>query len=280
MLLKSVDCKDATIAELDRLHQLATVPEKVEIEWELGRIRSTLKGHEEVAKLIDLDYAESPNYLILHDLRLEVGGRLVQIDHLLINRWLNCIVLDSESYHCGIKITEEGDFLVRREGEDTFQGIPSPFQRNEQGISLLQEILSGVSLPSRLGTSPRPRFLSYVLVSSNAWLQRSRNEISRSVIKANVLRRTLLTHFNIEDVLSRFGSVARMVDERTLLDIGLHFVSLHRPAPIPDYSRTFARSGGTCIEPIVSFPAGVAGARVPGFGGTKRLLWRAGSLRG
>ena len=33
--------------------------------------------------------------MVLHDLRLEHGNQVAQIDHLLINRWMECYVLET-----------------------------------------------------------------------------------------------------------------------------------------------------------------------------------------
>jgi hypothetical protein len=44
-------------------------------------------------------------------LRLEHNGRTAQIDHLLINRWMECYVLESKHFNAGLKITEDGEFM-------------------------------------------------------------------------------------------------------------------------------------------------------------------------
>jgi hypothetical protein len=48
---------------------------------------------------------------VIHDLRLDIDGRVAQIDHLLIHRSLNCFVLETKQVHAGLKITETGEFL-------------------------------------------------------------------------------------------------------------------------------------------------------------------------
>src|SRR3546814_954592 len=61
-------------------------------------------GERDSAYLIDFDYASSPNWAVIHDLRLEHGSRTAQIDHLLINRWMDVYVLETKHFHAGIKI--------------------------------------------------------------------------------------------------------------------------------------------------------------------------------
>src|SRR3546814_3580528 len=75
--------------ELQALEQRAAGngPDAARAAKELRNRRAGLKGERDSAYLIDFDYASSPNWAVIHDLRLEHGGRTAQIDHLLINRW-------------------------------------------------------------------------------------------------------------------------------------------------------------------------------------------------
>ena len=45
-------------------------------------------------------------------IRIDHRGRVAQIDHLLINRFLDIFVLESKNYYYGVKISEGGEFLV------------------------------------------------------------------------------------------------------------------------------------------------------------------------
>ena len=87
------------------------------------RIRQAgIKGEKDAAYLIDFDYARSANWAVIHDLRVEHDGRTAQIDHVLINRWMDVYVLETKHTWGGIKITEEGEFL--RWSGRSFQGMP------------------------------------------------------------------------------------------------------------------------------------------------------------
>jgi hypothetical protein len=57
-------------------------------------------------------YKDSKNWVIIHDLRIEYGGLVAQIDHLLINRFLDFYVLETKHYSQGVKVTERGEFLA------------------------------------------------------------------------------------------------------------------------------------------------------------------------
>src|SRR3546814_12863006 len=121
MLIKSADDQGV---ELQALEQRAAGngPDAARAAKELRNRRAGLKGERDSAYLIDFDYASSPNWAVIHDLRLEHGGRTAQIDHLLINRWMDVYVLETKHFHAGIKITEDGEFLRWNNYQKTYEG--------------------------------------------------------------------------------------------------------------------------------------------------------------
>lgn len=112
MIIKNADDKSCHVQQLEDLLTIATSEQKIKITQELRNLRAGIKGEQEAAYLIDFDLGKSQNTLVIHDLRLEIGGRIAQIDHLLINRTLNVFVLETKHFHAGLKITEEGEFIV------------------------------------------------------------------------------------------------------------------------------------------------------------------------
>jgi hypothetical protein len=118
MLLKMADRKDTAIAELERLAAVAPANRKADIEQELRNMRSGLRGEQEAAYQIDFHLKESKRTVVIHDLRLDIAGRIAQIDHILIHRTLNVFVLETKHLHAGIKITEEGESALERLQKD------------------------------------------------------------------------------------------------------------------------------------------------------------------
>ena len=49
----------------------------------------------------------------IHDLRLEVGGRVAQGDHLLVNRLQDVWVLESKHVAEGVSINAQGEWTMR-----------------------------------------------------------------------------------------------------------------------------------------------------------------------
>lgn len=230
MILKSIDNKDEAIAELERIGMSASSSLRAKIEQELRILRAGMKGERESAYLIDFDFAKSKNAVVIHDLRLEIDGRVAQIDHLMINRLLDVLVLESKHFHAGIKITEEGEFLRWNDFKKSYEGMASPLTQNERHIQVLRDVFHHIDMPSRLGVRLMPTFHSFILVSPSARIDRPKKFDSSRVIKADALKSTWDKYADSMSVLGVFGGVAKIVSAETVLAIGQRLVALHQPA--------------------------------------------------
>ena len=238
MLLKSPDPKESAVAELERLLAAAPGDRRARIEQELRIFRAGLKGERDAAYLIDFDFKDHAFYGVIHDLRLEVNGRVAQIDHLLIHRSLECYVLETKAFKSGLKITDEGEFLRWHDARKSFEGMPSPLAQNERHIAVLRDAFSQIEMPTRLGFRLSPTFHSYVLVSPEARIDRSDRFDSSRVIKADALRQTIIKKVDEESVLGTLGQMAKFISAESLEAIGRQLVALHRPASV-DWAAKF-----------------------------------------
>jgi len=173
---------------------------------------------------------DSKRSAVIHDLRLEIGGRVAQIDHLLLHRTLTVFVLETKHLHAGIKITEEGEFLSWNDYKKSYEGMASPFAQNERHIAVLRDAFDRVEMPTRMGVRLTPVFVSYVLVSPNARIDRPKRLDTSRIIKADMLRATIEKRFDNGSVLETLSSASRFISAETLEDIGRKLIALHRPA--------------------------------------------------
>lgn len=238
MILKQADSKDGQIAQLEQLLTIAPAEKRDIIERELRTVRAGLKGEQEAAYLIDFDLKETSKTGIIHDLRMEVGGRVAQIDHLLIHRTLNIFVLETKHFNAGMKITEDGEFLRWNQYKNRFEGMPSPLAQNERHIAVLKDAFKQIEMPTRLGIRLSPVFHSYVLVSPNSRIDRPKNFDTSRIVKADMVLKTLEKQLDKEGVLETLGSVSRFISKDTLEDIGRKLVALHQPVSF-DYAARF-----------------------------------------
>ncbi|HQU79484.1 MAG TPA: nuclease-related domain-containing protein [Azonexus sp.] len=111
MLIKSSDNKTKDIDTLQGLlnHPAATAETKRKIEQEIRFMLSGVKGEKDAAYEIEFHYGPSKNWAVIHDLRIEHKGRVAQIDHILVNRFLDVWVCESKRFSEGIAINEHSE---------------------------------------------------------------------------------------------------------------------------------------------------------------------------
>ena len=238
MILKAADDKNVQIQQLENLIAIAPTDKKFSLEQELRNLRAGIKAEQEAAYLINFDLEKSQNTVVIHDLRLEIDGRIAQIDHLLIHRTLNVFVLETKHLHAGMRITETGEFESWNAFKKCYEGMASPFAQNERHIAVLKEALARIDMPSKMGLRLSPVYHSYALVSPKSRIDRPKKFDTSHIIKADMLGKTLDDTFEKAGVLDTFGGLARFMSTETLVKAGQTLLRMHRPASF-DYAARF-----------------------------------------
>lgn len=232
MILKGIDDKAPQLAALEALLTEPPPTAWPAIQRDLAAIRAGIKAEQEAAYFIDFDLRKSERTAVIHDLRLEVEGRVAQIDHLLIHRTLTVFVLETKHVASGLKITEDGEFLRWNDYKKTYEGMASPLAQNERHIAVLKEAFERIEMPTRLGVRLDPVFRSFVVVSPKARIDRPKSFDSSQVIKSDGLLQAIEAGFDKEGVLATFGAAARIVSAETLQEIGRKLIRWHKPIAI------------------------------------------------
>lgn len=235
MILKNKDPRTADIAELNRLLALPLDQrQRSLVQQELRTLQAGEKNEENAAYFLDFHLKDSQNWVVIHDLRIEHRGKVAQIDHLVINRFLYTFVLESKSYCFGVKITPEGEFL-RWDGK-AYRGIESPVEQNNRHIFALEQSIKDRALaPTRLGMTIPISFQNVVLISPKARIDRAGTDNAASVIKADAF----WTHAQKEvDKISIF-EVGKIISSESLKEFGERLIRLHRPAGSMNYMAKF-----------------------------------------
>lgn len=230
MIIKEADDKTNDLELLNALAQRpgASAEVRKRIDQEIRNIRSGIKGEAEAAYEIGFHYGLSKNWMVLHDLRLECEGRVAQIDHLLMNRFLEFYVCESKRFGEGVAINEHGEFTAFYSGKPF--GVPSPLEQNKRHIAVLESVFKTgqVELPTRLGFTLKPKLLGLVLVSKTARIQRPKGTIEGldGVIKNDQLKA------KIDRDIDRDVNVlhaAKIIGSDTLRDLAERLANAHRP---------------------------------------------------
>lgn len=229
MLIKTPD-DQTPLLELLEAQAAGNGPDAKRAAIELRNRKAGLRAERESAYLIDHDFAESKNWAAIHDLRLEHGQRVAQIDHLLINRWLQVYVLETKGFHDGVKINEEGEFLRWNNFTKRYEGMPSPLAQNDRHINVLKDVLETIELPTRLGLRIPPEFMSFVLVSPNAQIKRPEKFDTSRVIKADQLKKSIWRDIDGENPLvGLLKTAAKIVAPETVEYVARELAKRHRP---------------------------------------------------
>ena len=252
MLIKQADDQSQLFEQLERLAGTGNSAEAKRATDELRRRRSGLKGESESAYLIDFDYAKSANWAVIHDLRIEHEGRVAQIDHLLLNRWMEVYVLESKHFHAGVKITEDGEFMRWNDFRKTYEGMASPLEQNERHIAVLRDAMAEIELPTRLGLRLAPTFYSYILVASKARIDRPKRFDTSRVIKADQLRKNIWKDIDNDNALVLLAKTAKLVSGETVEHVGRQLAACHRP---PAFNANVAPKTTPAAQPTVESQA-------------------------
>lgn len=228
MLIKQADDQAQVIQELEQV-ATGSGPEAKRAAEDLRKRKAGIKGESESAYLIDFNYGKSPNWAVIHDLRLEHSGRVAQIEHLLINRWMDVYVLETKHFHSGIKVTADGEFLRWNSYRHTYEGMASPLEQNERHIAVLRDVMQGIDLPVRLGVRIPPSFQSYVLVAPSARIDRPKGFDASRVIKADQLKSRIGKDMDDENTVISLLKATKIVSRETTEYVARQLVALHHP---------------------------------------------------
>ncbi len=231
MIIKIADDKQVEIQTLQNLlnHPEADTNTKKRVEQEIRNIRAGIRGEEEAAYEMKVRWGDSKNWVIIHDLRVEHGGLVAQIDHLLINRVLEFWVCESKHFSEGISINAQGEFTAFSSSKA--YGVPSPIEQNNKHLLILSRIFESgiVKLPKRLGFTMLPELKSLVLVSKHARISRPKAKIDglNTIIKNDQLYNAIQK--SNEDDSGSFLQLARVIGSDTLEELAHEIVKLHKP---------------------------------------------------
>ena len=172
------------------------------------------------------------NRAVIHDLRLEVDGRVAQVDHLIIDRLLTIWVCESKHFAGGVGVNDHGEWVTFFGGRPN--GIPSPIDQNRRHVAVLHDVFERklVEPKKRLGMTIKPQFKSVILVSNNARISRPKTKAAAAAVDEldSVMKVEKLQAAIDRDAESRsVTAMARVVSSETIERLARDLVALHRP---------------------------------------------------
>jgi len=241
MLIKDKDSNQGAIEQLRELLSLNLSSKmKFLIERELNNLNPGHAGGRNASHFINFYCSDSRDWTVIHDLKLENNGFSTQIDHLLINQFLDIYLIESKNYAYSLKIKANGEFLVF-DGK-RYQSIASPIEKNQQRVEVLDKVLIEKKItPKKMGILCKPLIKSYVLVSSDSNIVRppvSIYDTSSVITVAYLIAKMLNRVERIRRIYQGLKRLPKLIKTDTLAEFAGRLASLHKPNLI-DYQRLF-----------------------------------------
>ena len=100
--------------------------------------RAGYDAERQMAHYLRRAFAEDPRKFVFHNLRLERGGEVAQIDHLILHRF-GLLIIESKSVAGQVSVNEHGEWTRwwNRQG----RGMPSPVLQARRQLDLLLALL-------------------------------------------------------------------------------------------------------------------------------------------
>jgi Nuclease-related domain len=253
MLIKSADDQSRHLQLLEDLQSSPLLAhwQKDKLREHIQRKRIGLQGERDAAHYIDTYLADGANHAILHDLRLEVGDMVAQIDHLIIGRGFHFFLLETKNFGGNLSINAAGEFTVAY-GREKF-GIESPIEQSKRHEVVLLRVLNELGIVGRLRQPPK--IFHAVLLHPRALISRppSASFDTSNIMKADQFETWRQKTIDSIGVASVLGLIANIASQDTIAEWGKLLAARHRPnnplnlpewlkpqAPKPVPSPTFA----------------------------------------
>jgi hypothetical protein len=171
------------LEELQKVEHL-NFPQRDWLRHQLRRLSPGSARAREAAHYLDVVFAASNTHALLHDLRLEAGGQIAHIDHLVVDQTLTFFLLETKSYKGSLHIDGQGGFMVEYPG-DPISAIGSPLEQLRGHEAVLMKVLERLGIIEHAGI--KPRFVHLVMVHPKSMIYRTDPKAfdSSMVIKAD-----------------------------------------------------------------------------------------------
>lgn len=233
MILKEIDNqKEEDIKILkEKLKLSKNEKQKYLIKQELSKLETGLQGEKETAYFIDFNLKDSENYMILHDLRLEIDGLTAQIDHLLINKALGVILVETKNTKAEVTINDDGTMLYEY-GKNKSYNQANPLEQSRRHEFVVEKILDKYNMKLNIS--------SYVVFLPNVKIKNK--TLPKNFLRSDSFYDSIYNEFthSPKKILSATVKMImnKMPSTKELTNIGNILVSEHKPVNI-DYDAKY-----------------------------------------
>ena len=232
MLLKEIDKrKEEDIQCLKNKLKLSdSEKQKYLIRQELKKLESGMKGEQETAYFIDFNLKDSENYMVLHDLRFEIDGLTAQIDHLLINKAVGIILVETKNTQAEVSINDDGTMLY--DYNNKLYNLPNPLAQSHRHELVLDKILKKYNMEIEImsyvvflpDVKIKNKILPKKFYRADTFIEDIRTEFTRSPLKILTTAIKMITN--------------KIPSTKNIENIGKILINEHKPVLI-DYDKKY-----------------------------------------
>ena len=248
MLFKDIDSKADEINQLKHLLKLSKNPQQQAlIKADLTRVENGYYAEKDNAYYLDFAFKDNPHNILMHDIRIEYKGKVVQIDHIIINRF-GIEILESKSFTGTLTIKLDGSLNVEY-GKKT-KTFPNPIEQNNRHTKVLSDFIEthmelasnhklfGIPISSTVLINPKTTIRNHRLPKGFERADSFTTSRYESVDKMSAI-----------EVPKSFGGIMKM--ER-VKEIAEFLLKHHKPKSY-DYSRKYPiKENIQTVQPIQS----------------------------
>ncbi len=192
----------------------------------LRGLHQHLRGLQQSAIDLDAQLADGTRWALLHDLHLRWQGQSLWIDHLLINRQLDIVLLASPHYGDDLSVDADGGFYYTHGARAT--SFASPLARLRRQLTLLRQSAADLPWPYRQGARLTPCWFFAVLAAPLADIQ-APAAFAESLIRPAELNDWLALHTRHPE-RSTLDTLAHSISVDTLRGFAAQWAQLHQGA--------------------------------------------------
>jgi len=233
LILKEIDKQKEEDIKLlkEKLNLSKNEKQKYLIKQEISKLETGLFGEKETAYFIDFNLKDSENYAILHDLRLEIDGLTAQIDHLLINKAVGIILVETKNTKAEITINDDGTMLYKY-GKNKSYNQANPLEQSKRHELVVEKILDKYNMKLNI--------LSYVVFLPNVIIKNK--TLPKNFLRSDTFFDSIYNEFthSPKKILSAAAKliINKMPSTKEIKNIGNILVSEHKPVNI-DYNTKY-----------------------------------------
>jgi hypothetical protein len=224
MVIKDADDRSEDITELQALlnEQGLTQIQRKNIQQEIKNLEKGAWGEQQAAYFLDFHFSDYKNTIILHDLQLVLSnGKTAQIDHLIINRWLDVYVLESKNWN-QLTVDETGACTT---WDGRIIGVESPLEQCKRHADVLVRTFQ--IDPQLKALAPRQNINCRVLVAPRCHLKAAHHK--EWYVKADAFHSAWDKELENETAAKTLVAFTRFISRESLIKIGQTLVGLHNP---------------------------------------------------